>query len=500
MKKGRLFLKNIIWGLLALVFLIGGLTLFWFLANIRSPVQTNEDYISSETCGYCHYDHYATWVETAHAKAFQVVSAESNPIIPAWEGTLTFSEGDIHDVQIRLEETDEGFPLAILVDSADPSIEKEFLVTRISGGHGWKQRFYTYIEGDYYMLPMDWNQSIDNWTPLSLQFWWREDGSLRDKPPTLVSWSSMCAGCHETGLVVTYGFTGYQEYESTEAYIGCEKCHGPGQAHLNNPGPDTIINPSKLTFEKELEACGQCHSYGNSVPLPLSRYPIKIFGGETYRVGENLDDYRKNKPILWEGTEFSKKHRQQYTDHLLSGHNSAEIGCSACHSPHGTEHEHDLLAASDNRELCLSCHADDSQSELAYKFEDTAAIDDHTQHPIDLMDGEEIACTSCHQQDATYSAALGDGTSHHFTIVSPQVSLDMFNSFKDRDPVPDLWSDGIVGHNSLQEYLSLEIIPNSCNECHTEWKDSQDGYQAGVEAFLEMFPDFEIAITTPDSQ
>jgi hypothetical protein len=76
-------------------------------------------------------------------------------------------------------------------------------------------------------------------------------------------------------------------------------------------------------------------------------------------------------------------------------------------------------------------------------------------------------------------------------IVSPQVSLDMFNLFKDVEPVPDLWSDGIVGHNSLEEYLSQHIIPNSCNECHTEWKDSQEGYEAGVDAFVEMFPGVE---------
>lgn len=475
-KKGRIIVQTILGIISLFLILITVLLVIWLIGTSKESGQTNAEYIGSQTCAQCHSLEFETWQNSSHAKAFQAVSSGSDPILPHWEGTLSFSEGNIPEVYIRLEKAMDGTPLAILIDSHNPSIEKKYPVTRVSGGHGWKQRFYTLIDGEYYALPMDWNESIDNWTPFTLHMWWKKDGSLKRKPPTLISWGAMCAGCHETGIVTTIGIKGFEKQDSREEFIGCEKCHGPGESHALSPSRENIINPASLSFERELESCGQCHSYGNSVPVGLSIYPMKVFGGEMYRTGEVLDDYRKLKPILWEGTVYSKKHRQQFVDHKISGHYDAELSCTACHSPHGSELDNDLKAPLENGLLCLSCHVQD------VRFESSEAITMHTKHDIPDMN-----CTSCHQQDATYSAAMGDGTSHHFQIVSPRVSLDMYELFKDEEPVPDLWSDGIVGHNSLATYLKHEIIPNSCNECHVEWKGSQEAFEAGVEAYDKKF-------------
>jgi predicted CXXCH cytochrome family protein len=482
MKIGKILVRTVMGFVAAVLLLVALFAGVWFVGTSRASGQSMDGFVGAQSCGQCHAEEFAQWESTAHAKAFQAVTPDDNPIVPAWEGVLTFAEGNVRDVSIRLEKAADGSPRAILEDAVNPGSERILPVDYLSGGHGWKQRYYTSIDGEHYILPMDWNQTLNAWTPVHLYTWWEDDGSLKDgKPFNLRTWGAQCAGCHETGVVTNFGPSGYQSMESSERYIGCEKCHGPGEPHVESPSTDNIINPSSLVFDRELESCGQCHSYGSSVPVGLARHPMKEFGGVMYRTGEKLDDYRKSEPILWEGTEYSKKHRQQFVDHQLSGHYGAELGCTACHDPHGSAIEHDLRAPLENGALCLSCHGRD------VRFQNAAAIEQHTKHPAGAGGGITMACTTCHQQNATYSAAMGDGTSHHFNIVPPQVSLDMYLAFQDEEPVPNLWPDGLVGHNSLSTYLKHEIIPNSCNECHTEWKATREGFEAGVEAYSRKF-------------
>lgn len=474
--------KIILWGVSTFLVAILLLAVFWSMANRNSPVQNNGDYVGSTACGECHQREYASWAKTSHALAIQDVTKEHNPIIGRWGTTLTFQEGDLPEVTIRLEKSANGLHQVTLIDSAEPTRASTLTVSRVSGGHGWKHRFYTKIDGDYYPLPMDWNQSINDWVPFRLSFWWKSDGELRKRPFKMIAWGSMCAGCHETGVVTTLGFTGYQKSESKERAIGCEKCHGPGAAHTANPEGVDIMKPTDLAFERQVEVCGQCHGFGKSVPTGiLSRHPMKEFGGEMYRPGKVLAEYSKPAPICWEGTPFAKKHRQQFFDHQQSAHYAAEVGCIGCHAPHGSPYEHNLKAAKDDNALCLGCHGETPQ------FRDASAIAEHTRHAAYLEGKGEMECISCHQQRSTFSASMGDGSSHHFKVVSPAVSLTMFDRFKDAEPLPDFCSDEQIGHASLTFCYSQKVIPNSCNGCHSDWKETRKRLEAGVKAFNDMF-------------
>jgi predicted CXXCH cytochrome family protein len=476
-------IKRIILGIVSVfLILILLLTLLWYLVNRNSPVQNNRDYVGSAACAECHQREYASWAKTAHALAIQDVTKDKNPIIGQWDKTLAFQEGDLPEVTIRLEKSAEGLHQVTLIDAADPTRESTFTVSRVSGGHGWKQRFYAKIDGDYYPLPMDWNQSINDWVPFRLSFWWKSDGELKKRPFKMIAWGSMCAGCHETGVVTTLGFTGYQKSESKERAIGCEKCHGPGAAHTANPEVIDIMKPTDLAFERQVEVCGQCHGFGKSVPTGiLSRHPMKEFGGEMYRPGKVLAEYSKPAPIRWEGTPFAKKHRQQFFDHQQSAHYAEEVGCIGCHAPHGSQFEHNLKTAKDDNHLCLSCHGDN------LRLQDAAAIAEHTRHAPYLQGKDEMTCISCHQQKSTFSASMGDGGSHHFKIVSPAISLEMFDRLRDAEPLPDYCSDERIGHTSLPLCYSQKVIPNSCNGCHANWKGTREGFEAGVKAFNDMF-------------
>ena len=82
--------------------------------------------------------------------------------------------------------------------------------------------------------------------------------------------------------------------------IDCQRCHGPGGAHVraalaaNTPREQirqAIVNPARLSRERQLEVCMQCHLETSSSLMPneIRRYNRTI---DSYRPGEPLGDYK----------------------------------------------------------------------------------------------------------------------------------------------------------------------------------------------------------------
>ena len=149
------------------------------------------------------------------------------------------------------------------------------------------------------------------------------------------SFEAKCAGCHNTGLELKKTDKGV-ESKYSELNTGCEKCHGAGSVHVNGPGKGNIINPRKLTFERGLEVCGQCHSRGTSVPKGLHDYPWDETANKPYQLGEPLTKYYTLKPGKWADSEgHSRQHHQQWIDFQRSKHFTGKVHCFDCHNAHG---------------------------------------------------------------------------------------------------------------------------------------------------------------------
>jgi hypothetical protein len=79
--------------------------------------------------------------------------------------------------------------------------------------------------------------------------------------------------------------------------IDCQRCHGPGQRHIDAASSGkleaaraAIVNPKRLTPERQLEVCMQCHLETTSSRLP---HTILNFdrGAFSYRPGTPLADF-----------------------------------------------------------------------------------------------------------------------------------------------------------------------------------------------------------------
>ncbi len=80
--------------------------------------------------------------------------------------------------------------------------------------------------------------------------------------------------------------------------IDCQRCHGPGGQHLRaaaagestNRVRAAIVNPARLTSERQLDVCMQCHLETTTFRLPES-YRRFGRGFYSYRPGEALSEY-----------------------------------------------------------------------------------------------------------------------------------------------------------------------------------------------------------------
>ena len=122
-----------------------------------------------------------------------------------------------------------------------------------------------------------------------------------------------CFNCHATGAT-----TG-PDVSELRPGIQCERCHGPGGAHVRAPSAKTIYNPGRLSPAALVEACGQCH-----------------------RMPPSESDDRESIRFAPIGLMGSRCFRQ-----------SGKLSCLTCHDPH-SDVDHDTAYYVNK---CVECHS-----------------------------------------------------------------------------------------------------------------------------------------------
>ena len=159
-----------------------------------------------------------------------------------------------------------------------------------------------------------------------------------------------CLGCHTTALAWAEDRL---DLDRTVFGIGCERCHGPGSAHveaiLEGKGAPMIYNPGRLRGGEQVRFCGQCHR----LPADLEPHNVLKADPSTARhAGAGLmlsACFRRSPP---ESTitclDCHSPHRN--IDRARDGFNRP---CARCHpSPEKVHRSAAVLASSD----CVACH------------------------------------------------------------------------------------------------------------------------------------------------
>jgi hypothetical protein len=161
------------------------------------------------------------------------------------------------------------------------------------------------------------------------------------KLPISYAGTKACGDCHEDETrVKAKGF---------HKKVACEVCHGPGAAHIEDPG--TI----KPTAPRERGLCPLCHNYSPARPTGFPQIVTSQHnpGKACMTCHKPHDPVPPNAP-----KECSACHRGIWNQKQVSPHSSLE--CATCH---GVPREHSVspraFAATKPKEnaTCEACHA-----------------------------------------------------------------------------------------------------------------------------------------------
>lgn len=408
-------------GMAAIVFVIHA-----DAVGIMNPA---EGYVGSTNCQPCHRNTYTNWQSTLHSSIYRDPIPQN--IISNFTGEVRLSKSSkgIPEVTIQLNNNGGAGPFTVTIQG------QTFTVARAHGGRAiaenadplspntagrslyiGKQRYHTIVNGIYYILPIQWNPipNLDGnksgWVEYNLEDWFDTNGVLALNPAQ--NEERRCSGCHQTGVQVTYDQgRGQWIHGAIEENIGCESCHGPGEAHINSPSKATMFNPATdaTDIDRKNDICGQCHSRGKSVEIfngKTVEFPYK--DGRGFRPGDNVWDLYIDGGGYW-GDGVSRQHHQQSADYAKSKH-STVMTCWSCHNPHGSSNEHDLTKTARDNSLCGQCHPTI-----------LASIETHSNHPA--ANPQSPRCVDCHMNAMQNSAVDYDIHQHTFDVTPPAHTL-----------------------------------------------------------------------------
>jgi len=165
--------------------------------------------------------------------------------------------------------------------------------------------------------------------------------------------------------------------------IDCQRCHGPGQDHVDKASHGAAIqivraaitNPAKLTPEREMEVCLQCHLETSSGKLPhaivrLDRTPFSYLPGQPLGDFEVTFDRAPGKNTNFEVAQAGYRFRQSQCFLKSAG----KLGCTTCHNPHDIPRGDEATAH--YNQICTNCHQSVANV-AAHKPADTNCVSCH---------------------------------------------------------------------------------------------------------------------------
>jgi DmsE family decaheme c-type cytochrome len=214
-----------------------------------------------------------------------------------------------------------------------------------------------------------------------------------------------CTTCHtgygETIAGTKHGFKA--NALAPAAKMGCESCHGPGQAHSENPEQVKPLNLKKAKATEANATCLTCHNRGGHA--------------------------------LWDG----------------SAHENRNVKCADCHSVHSPKGPA-LIAAKNQQLTCATCHSSISNKQQRFNH-------------MPLREGK-LECSSCHNVHGSVNVKLLKvGTTVDQSCTS--CHTEKRGPFLwEHAPVADSCTTCHDSHGSNNDSMLVAKQPFLCQRCH----------------------------------
>ncbi len=337
-----------------------------------------EQYAGDEACASCHEEHYLSYHRTGMGRSMSRFDAASAPeMLPGppvyHEASDFYYEAFVH--------ADTLFQREYRLDaSGQTTYERVHPVDWVIGSGNHTRSYLANVNGHLTEMPLTWYVERRRWD-LSPSY---DQENLRFSRPVVAE----CMACHN-------GFSGhsrftFDHYRDVSDGITCERCHGPGSAHIDlrlaGLGPEagnpdsSIVHPARLSRGDQLSVCRQCHLSGTTV-FKSGETP------STYRPGISL---KANRSIFVTAGQIDDPERFGIASHAIRLEKSAcfqesDMTCTTCHDPHIPVAD---LGNSHFNAVCAGCHASDGvEGQVGVCGRESA----HTE--AEAMTGD---CVTCH--------------------------------------------------------------------------------------------------------
>ncbi|HTM33594.1 MAG TPA: DmsE family decaheme c-type cytochrome [Vicinamibacterales bacterium] len=194
--------------------------------------------------------------------------------------------------------------------------------------------------------------------------------------------SEACAVCHEnydkTIEATKHGFKGNALAPASKQ--GCESCHGPGEAHAQDPANVKPIQFNKVAAHTANSQCQQCHNRGEHALWDGSQHEnrnLKCIDCHSVHSSEGEKLMRaKTQQLTCARCHQTITNKQQRFNHMPV--REGKMTCSSCHNVHGSVNVKLLRVGTTVDQSCTSCH---TEKRGPFLWEHAPVVD---------------SCTTCH--------------------------------------------------------------------------------------------------------
>jgi predicted CXXCH cytochrome family protein len=358
----------------------------------QTVAQTRDEFVDPKLCIGCHTGIYETYSHTGMAKSFYRPSlantienySKGNPFYHAPTGAYyAMAQRGGKYFQQRWQ----------IGAGGQPAYLQEWQIDFVIGsGNHVRTYLHRGANGVLIELPLAWYSEKGG-------YWAMNPGYDTDRfiAPRKIAYE--CMFCHNSYPRIP---AGHERANSVPAYldpipegIDCQRCHGPGGRHARAAQAQgarrqedirgAIVNPARLSGDRQMEVCMQCHLQTTSLRLPAA---IRRFdrGPFSYRAGEPLGDFLLffDRAAVTATITAGSQSKFEIVSSVIRLRESrcflqskGALTCLTCHNPHRIPRGEE--AARHYNAVCRQCHSSGFDS-LVAAAKHTSATD----------------CVSCH--------------------------------------------------------------------------------------------------------
>jgi predicted CXXCH cytochrome family protein len=375
------------------------------------PPKDAPKYVGTPKCLECHAKYAEDWKSSHHGWAWN--EPDATHVLGDFSGTSFESAG----LSAKFSKNGSQF----IIETFDQNGKsRKFPVHSTAGVTPLQQYLLEVEKGRLQAFDLAWDTVKNRWYHLYPDQKLSAGDGMHWTGP-YKNWNARCAECHATGYEKNYD-PRTRTYTSTQAEIGvgCEACHGPGEAHVawaQSPSSSSASQPEGLTDkgftidfsaaspETEIQLCATCHArrepLSDSSPVP----------GTSFHDSYQLALLR---PGLYHPDGSILEEVYVYGSFLQSRMYAKGVRCTDCHDPHSAR------LKADGNAVCTQCHSKAGNDRFPTLRKADYDTPDHHFHKPDTAGAQ---CRSCHMIERVYMG-VDPRRDHSFRIPRPDLSAE----------------------------------------------------------------------------